>query len=105
RACDAGLAAPRDRARARAALLPASRPRRAGGGDALSQARLPVGAGRADSRTAAPRARRGGDRPGAPGERSIVARVDRRGLFEAKPRAGVLKTSVRHKDRPPAALG
>src|SRR5207247_3049259 len=76
------------------ALLPASWPSRAGGGDAVPQARLPRRAGRADPRPAEPRPRRGGDRPSAAGERPALAHLDRRGLFQAELRAGVLARGV-----------
>src|SRR5207244_2524179 len=70
-------------------VAPCARARGAGRGTAARQARLPGRAGRADPRAARARVEPRGHRACAPGERPPVAGVDRRGLLEAKLRAGV----------------
>src|SRR5881396_1053982 len=75
---DDGLVAAGAGARAAGVVLPAPRARRAGRGTAARQARLPGRAGRADPRAARTRMERHGHRACAPGERPLVADVDRR---------------------------
>src|SRR2546422_220045 len=85
---DDGFVAAGAGARAAGAVLPAPRARGAGRGTAARQARLPGRAGRADPRAARARVEPRGHRACAPGERPLVADVDRRGLLEAKLLAG-----------------
>src|SRR5438093_12829824 len=92
---DDGLVAAGAGARAAGAVLPAPRARGAGRGTAARQARLPGRAGRADPRAARARVERRSHRACAPGERPLVAGVDRRGVVGGKLRAGIPATRLR----------